>query len=481
MRNALERVSIMNEELVKGLCQYIDDHQEDIINDLIAICRIESVTDNNAEIKPFGQSCKNVLDAMLKKGEEEGFSTHNYEYYVGSIKYDLKKEKNIGILAHLDVVPAGDDWTVTQPYEPLIKDGYLFGRGTGDDKSGAIAGLYIQKAFRELNVPLRNNIEVLLGTNEETGMKDVQYYSAHYEVPAFTFVPDAGFPGSAGEFGRLRYVLKSQNALSADFVDAYAGSAFNIVPNKATVVLAGNTKIDYKALPETFEVKETEKGIEITGFGVTTHAAGPERGINAIKVLTSELLKLEGIKPDDREILTFIDNVNQDYLGTFLGIDNQDEVSGQTVSSGTVLRFNKGYISLLNDCRYCVTDNGDRLEANIREQAAKWKFDVTVEEKTYGAHLDVNGPVIQTIKKVYEDETGNTAEIRIGKGGTYAGQMKNAFATGCHLRENWGEKPDYLPEGHGGAHQPDEFIDIKAYIKGIKLLMKMVLAVDEIL
>ena len=43
---------------------------EDIINDLIAICRIESVTDNNAEIKPFGQSCRNVLEAMFSSKNE---------------------------------------------------------------------------------------------------------------------------------------------------------------------------------------------------------------------------------------------------------------------------------------------------------------------------------------------------------------------------------------------------------------------------
>ena len=69
----------------------------------------------------------------------------------------------------------------------------------------------------------------------------------------------------------------------------------------------------------------------------------------------------------------------------------------------------------------------------------------------------------------------------IGKGGTYAGQMKNAFATGCVYVENWGEKPEWLPAGHGGAHRPDEFLNIENYIKGIKLLVTMILAVDEIL
>ena len=473
---------IMYKDYLDKVYQYIDDHRDAIIEDLIKVCRIESVTNENSDVKPFGQSCKNVLDYMLAKGEEEGFKTHNYEYYVGSIKYDLNKEKRIGILAHLDVVPAGDDWTITEPYNPIIKDGLLFGRGTGDDKSGAIAGLYIMKAFRDLNIPINNNIDLLLGTNEETGMKDMKYYSAHYDAPEFTFVPDAGFPGAAGEFGRVRYLLTSRKALSDDFKDMHAGSAFNIVPNKAFVTLKKDTAIDWKKLPEDFEVKETEEGIEITAFGVTTHAAGPERGINAIKVLTNALLTLDGLKEEDRHIIEFIDNINNDYYGSFLGIDNQDEISGQTVSSGTVLKFNEGHITLLNDCRYCVTDNGDRLEANIRNKADEWGFDTAIEEKSYGYHLDVNGPIIQAIKKVFVECTGNTErEISIGKGGTYAGALSNAFATGCVYSETWGEKPDYLPEGHGSAHQPDEFLNIENYIKGIKLLMTMVLAVDEIL
>ncbi|MBQ4252371.1 MAG: M20/M25/M40 family metallo-hydrolase, partial [Erysipelotrichaceae bacterium] len=106
---------------------------------------------------------------------------------------------------------------------------------------------------------------------------------------------------------------------------------------------------------------------------------------------------------------------------------------------------------------------------------------VSVEEKSYGYALDVNGPIIQTIDRIFREFSGITdRKIQIGKGGTYAGQLPNAFATGCVLNEKWGEKPEWLPAGHGGAHQPDEFININNYIRGIKLLATMILAVDEI-
>ena len=470
----------MSREDLEKVYQYIDDNKDAIIEDLIKVARIESVSDETSEVKPFGPGCRKVLDYMLGVGQREGFRTANHEYYAGSIRYDVGNDKRLGILAHLDVVPAGDDWMVTKPYEPVIKEGLLFGRGTGDDKSAAIAGLYIMKAFRDLQIPLRSNIELLLGCSEETGMADMKYYREHYQAPDFTFVPDAGFSGAAGEFGRIRYILTSRKPLSDDFKDMFAGSAFNIVPNKANVVLKKETGINYKDIPEGFEIRETEEGIAITAFGVTTHAAGPERGLNAVKVLTNGLLTLN-LRESDRKILEFIDNVNNDYYGSFLGIDKTDEVSGQTVSSGTVLRFNEGRISLLNDCRCCVTDNPDRLEKNIRAKAKAWDYDVSVEEKSYGYALDVNGPIIQTIDRIFLEFSGITdRKIQIGKGGTYAGQLPNAFATGCVLNEKWGEKPEWLPAGHGGAHQPDEFININNYTRGIKLLATMILEVDEI-
>ena len=50
-------------------------------------------------------------------------------------------EKTIGIFSHSDVVPVGDDWLYTKPFEPVIKDGALIGRGVEDNKSGIMAAL----------------------------------------------------------------------------------------------------------------------------------------------------------------------------------------------------------------------------------------------------------------------------------------------------------------------------------------------------
>ncbi|MCF0110369.1 MAG: Sapep family Mn(2+)-dependent dipeptidase, partial [Erysipelotrichaceae bacterium] len=397
------------------------------------------------------------------------------EYYAGSITYNVGQKEDIGLLAHLDVVPAGDGWTVTEPYNPVYKDGFIFGRGCSDNKSGAIGSFYIMKALQANNVKTNHNIKLLLGCNEEVGMADMEYFVRHYPTPKFTIVPDAGFPGCCGEFGRIRYTLTSDNTLSDDFVSLNAGSAFNIIPNKATaVVKKGVFNLDL--LPNDIETEETHEGVKLTASGMQCHAAYPEGGKNAIKVLTSALLHLN-LSENDRKILTFIDNVNRDYYGTFLHIDRTDDVSGQTISSGTVLRFDKGHVSLLNDCRYCVTDNGDRLEEVIRGICAENGYSVKVNEKTYGSYIDKNGKEISTIRDVYQKETGDTESvIGIMKGGTYAGCIPNAMATGICLRQT--PLPEYIPAGHGSVHGPDECLCVKDFIAGIKLLMTMLLELD---
>ena len=93
--------------------------------------------------------------------------------------------------------------------------------------------------------------------------------------------------------------------------------------------------------------------------------------------------------------------------------------------------------------------------------------------------IDKNGPEVTTITKIYQEYTGDyEAQMRIGKGGTYAGKIPNAVATGICMRSD-NPIPDYIKPGHGSAHQPDEFISIDGFIKGIKLFATILLNVDD--
>lgn len=472
---------MIDEKILKEVYDYIDDKQNEIIQELSDIASIRSVSDSFSDVKPFGQGCIDVLECMLNKGKKAGFQTHNYDNYIGSILLDHGAEDSLGIWAHLDVVPEGDNW-MSDPYTPIVRDGFLFGRGVGDNKSAAIGAFYIQKAIRDLKIPMKHNLQVFLGTSEETGMDDIEYYVSNYPVPKFSFVPDAGFPGSCGEFGRVQYNLISRKALSNQVKELSAGTVFNIIPSHAYVVLEDDGNIDVSGIPnDGYTVTHEKNTIKIEAFGLSRHAAGPEGGINAIHKLTKVLCNLPGLCQSDQAIFAFLTKVNDDCFGTFFNIDKTDEVSGQTVSSGTVLRMKDGFVSLINDCRHCVTDTNERIIENIKRISDTYDFDVEIKEQSKPYYIDKNSEIIQMITKTYQEYTGSLeSELYIMKGGTYAGGIPNAVATGICLRGSQ-PVPDYIQPGHGGPHQPDEFIPIDGYIDGIKLLATIILNVDEAL
>ena len=129
-------------ELMNQVEQYISDHRTEILEDLKTLVRFPSVSREGADGLPFGKECARVLDKALEMAKEKGFQVNNHDYWYGTAF--LGSEQNdkglIGIFSHLDVVEAGDGW-IYDPFEPTEVDGFLIGRGAGDNKSGAVIGM----------------------------------------------------------------------------------------------------------------------------------------------------------------------------------------------------------------------------------------------------------------------------------------------------------------------------------------------------
>jgi succinyl-diaminopimelate desuccinylase len=98
--------------------KFIDAHKTEMLEDIAELCKIDSTKDSYRAGRPYGDGCFEALGAALHIAECYGFSINNYDNYVGTV--DLNdKEKQLDILAHLDIVPAGDGWTVTEPFVPI--------------------------------------------------------------------------------------------------------------------------------------------------------------------------------------------------------------------------------------------------------------------------------------------------------------------------------------------------------------------------
>ena len=129
----------------KQLEEYFEAHKDEMVEDICTLIRIPSTRQEPRDGMPFGEGPAKVLEAAIKIGCRMGMNVTDYDHYVAT--FDLnEKERGLDILAHLDVVPAGDDWTVTKPFEPKMVDGRLYGRGSADDKGPAMAGLWAAKA-----------------------------------------------------------------------------------------------------------------------------------------------------------------------------------------------------------------------------------------------------------------------------------------------------------------------------------------------
>mgnify|MGYP000841375175 CR=1 FL=1 len=103
---------------------YIENHESEMIEDLKSLIRIPSEKQAAEPGKPFGAPAAEALAQGIEILEKYGFAVTNYDNYAIAADFN-QEEKGLDILAHLDVVPAGEGWQETDPFTPLIKEGKI--------------------------------------------------------------------------------------------------------------------------------------------------------------------------------------------------------------------------------------------------------------------------------------------------------------------------------------------------------------------
>ena len=156
--------------------KYFEEHMDEILADLAEIVSIESVGDEDSDVKPFGEGSRKALDWGMKKLSEIGMSVRDIDGYAVHGDFSADGEPVLAVLSHLDVVPAGDGWT-SDPFTLVQRDGNLYGIGTIDDKGPSVAVIWAAKAIRELGIPLSKNFRIIFGGNEENGCNDIKDYA----------------------------------------------------------------------------------------------------------------------------------------------------------------------------------------------------------------------------------------------------------------------------------------------------------------
>ena len=79
-------------------------------------------------------------------------------------------ERTVWLMAHTDVVPEGDLglWD-SDPWQAVVKDGKIFGRGTEDNQQGLTSSVFVFRALKKAGVVPSFDVAVILAADEETG------------------------------------------------------------------------------------------------------------------------------------------------------------------------------------------------------------------------------------------------------------------------------------------------------------------------
>lgn len=434
--------------------------KDDFIKDLQGLLQIKSVLDEEGATvdAPLGKGIKEALQYMLNLGARDGFTSKNIDNLAGHLEMG-DGEELLGILGHVDVVPEGDGWSV-DPYSGIIKDGKIYARGSSDDKGPTIAAYYGMKIVKELGIPLHKRVRLIIGTDEESDWRCVDHYFKKEEMPTMGFVPDADFPiifaeKGIADFDIVQPLFSESSDGLLELLSFQSGRRYNMVPDLAEVhlnvfekdaelVKRYNAFLKQSGLDGKATVKDHT--VVLTLAGVSAHGAEPQNGKNAGILLAQFLQTIEL----DRQGKKFVDTVAQFFnysCGEVFGIAYQDDVSGHLTMNVGIMNYTKetgGRVGI--NMRYPVTFDMDQGKEKILTAVNEKGLQLEKFTDSKPAYVRKDDPLIRTLQKVYEEQTGDKAELLAIGGGTYARALDHGVAFGA-----------LFPGREDVMHQKDEY------------------------
>ena len=453
---------------------WIDAHAEEMIADLQAFARIRSVSraDLAAPGAPFGPECREMLDFALDHARKMGFETEDHEGYCGSATFG-DKNNALGIIAHIDVVPEGEQW-IYPPYGATRVGDFLIGRGVNDDKNAAVLGLYMMRMFRELGTPLRHGLRVIMGCSEETGMEDMEYYVQNCVHPVASLIPDSMFPANYAQKGSIKGLFYAP--AGEQIVEFSGGEVFNMVPPSATALLKG---VPLFAAGEGVDVCEENGMVRVRATGTAAHAARPEGGLSAIHRLATALLEAGVLTGPSEAAMRAFALLSGDIYGERAGIAREDADTGRSTMVCGRARTEGGMLSLSVDCRLSIAADVEEDSRALQAYGQSLGLEPRDFSTTRAVYIPKDGPLIAAAQRAYFEVTGDDAPPFTSGGGTYSRLLENAITFGV-IFPGERPRPEGLPATHGSAHGPDEFTYIPDFLRAAEIYALALVQLDEV-
>lgn len=351
------------------------------------------------------------VEYLVAEGYPEHTAAHPRVNVVG-----LRRGKNLRPLVHLnghlDVVPAGDGWTI-DPFAGIVRDGRVYGRGTADMKAGIAAAVYAAECVRRAGVDLGGSVEVSGTIDEESG----------------------GFAGAA--------FLCESGRLSRDRVDQV------IIPEPLGVdrICVGHRGVYW---------------FEVTAHGRVAHGSMPFLGVSAIERMGR---LLESVRTDLLPALerrtTRVPVVPEGARKATLNVNSiLGGQAGQTPQTPCVA----DRCSAIFDRRFLLEEGFEATKKEIEALLAKVGdgFELQDLMVVHPVQTPEDSPLIAVLKRTIPEVLGREATL-IASPGTYdhkhvtrIGGIDHCVAYGPGILEL--------------AHQIDEYCEIEDLVRSTSVL-----------
>ncbi|ADO43063.1 M20 family peptidase PepV [Ketogulonicigenium vulgare Y25] len=472
-------------------------HRDEFIADLIDWVTYPSVSDDTqaAPGAPFGPDVAAVFERVLARAAELGFQTETHDGYAISVLGDPPSgAEEIGLASHLDVVPAGENWTIA-PYEAFYRDGFVLGRGASDNKGPALVDLYLLRAFRDLGINLQHRLRVIYGGAEEVGMADLEHYAAHYPVPRLSIISDGGFPVNFAQKGNL--IATIDFAAGPQLRGLKAGVAVNAVPATAGLVLAGLDPVTVLAatdrlpadLRSRLSVTAATGGTHLLVRGQSGHAAFPENTLNAITLLARALAD-SGLldDPADQAAAVFLAQVLDTPWGDGTGTAIADDETGRLTQNGGIIAPYGDGLRLHIDIRYPVAADHETLLSALTRAASGVGGQVQTVRHAFPVYIERESPLVSLLQSTFNTFAEvDSVPFSMG-GGTHARVLPNSITFGPGFGRDrvpvvngvrTDSRPDFIPPENGFPHGPDEFVSIDNLWRGFRIYAITLIRLDK--
>lgn len=421
---------------------YLSQHREEIVQKLCEFVQIPSVAAFDLGGYPYGPDCARALDFCAELCRAKGLAVTNHDYRCVEAKLSPEPQgRRLVIASHTDVVPA-DAENIYAPFGGAIQGDYVVGRGVVDDKGPLIATLYALAFFKEKQIPLKNDVRLVFGSNEESGMDDMRYYLEKEGQPDWGLAVDDDFPVTNGEKGQIQFTLSGRKHPSVSSVLS-EGERQRMIHDRCTIRRGEETAVESRQ----------------------------DASDNAV----ARALEKHGPLLADGSASQLLEKLCGDAHAALLGLDRQDEVSGRTLLRLYQLRTKGDELVCFFDVRLPVSFPVEEAIPILKSAAEQMGFALEITKLNPGYYIPDTDPMVSMLTDLYNAETNSEDKPYVMGACTYA----RLFEHGCGFGGGNPHEVNPFPAGHGGAHGPDEAHNIPVLLTAIKMYILGIHAIDE--